>query len=491
MNLTNRGDMSIGDARIQLARNGMRQSDVDLAIRLFNIIPGPADLVTMAVKEAFDDNVAAQYGTDQDFPAEFGEWAPRSGLTGDWPKRYWRAHWQLPSAGQGYEMMHRGIINQDELNTLLRTLDYMPYWRERLVKMNFSPFTRVDVRRMYQAGILNREEVVASYKDIGYDDAKAEKLTQFTIANAGAANKDLTKAELLTGYKSGILSREDLSSALNALGYQADEVQYYIDFADYQLAQAVNKDKIEIIHQRYIAGEIDQNTANQQLTALQITSTAVEQYLLSWRATQRTTPSKLSISQLADLWRKGIINTQQVSTNVSSLGYPVEQQSWLVESLTVTGAEKVRLPSLADLRTFYHNGIITLDQFRAGLDKLDYTTEDITRYVASVTIVPIAPPKLPSAGELRGFFTAGAIDVLQYRKSLLALGYNDDVVTWFVESAPIEKVSQPKLLSTAELKSFLFAGIITIEQAQLGLAAIGYSPADVAKYRALWTAPKE
>jgi len=489
MSLTNRGDISIEQARIQLARNGMRQSDIDLAIRLFNIIPGPADLVTMAVKEAFDDNVAAQYGTDEDFPPEFGTWAPRSGLTGDWPRRYWRAHWQLPSAGQGYDMLHRGIINQDELNTLLRTLDYMPYWRERLVRLNYNPFTRVDVRRMYQAGILSRDEVVSAYKDIGYDDAKAEKLTQFTIANAGAVNKDLTKAELLTGYKSGILNVDQLRNALNALGYQPDEVEYYVDFADYQLEQAANKDRIEIIHQRYIAGEIDENNARQQLTALQITSVAVDKYLLSWRAAQRVSPSKLSISQLADLWRKGIINTQQVRTNVSSLGYPVEQQGWLVESLTVAGAEKVRLPSLADLRSFYHNNIVTIDQFRAGLAALDYATEDIERYVKSVTIVPPTLPRLPSASELRGFYNAGAIDIAQYRTALASLGYSADVVQWFVITADNARVTQPKLPTVAELRAFLRAEIINIGQFQLGLAALGYSQTDIARYVALATQP--
>jgi hypothetical protein len=134
---------------------------------------------------------------------------------------------------------------------------------------------------------------------------------------------------------------------------------------------------------------------------------------------------------------------------------------------------------------------VTLDQFRAGLANLDYSAEDIALYVKSITITPPVLPKLPSAGELRGFYNAGAIDITQYRTSLATLGYTAEVVEWFVVIAANVKVTVPKLLSTAELKSFYVAGIITIEQAQLGLAAIGYSATDVARYRALWTAPKE
>ncbi|GAH93918.1 unnamed protein product, partial [marine sediment metagenome] len=44
-------------------------------------------------------------------------------------------HWSLPSPSQGFEMLHRGVIDEAELNMLLRALDIMPFWREKLTKV--------------------------------------------------------------------------------------------------------------------------------------------------------------------------------------------------------------------------------------------------------------------------------------------------------------------------------------------------------------------
>ncbi|GAH07016.1 unnamed protein product, partial [marine sediment metagenome] len=68
----------------------------------------------------------------EDYPKPLETWAAKKGLSKEWSQRYWAAHWSLPSASQGFEMLHRGIINQSDLNMLLRALDVMPFWREKL-----------------------------------------------------------------------------------------------------------------------------------------------------------------------------------------------------------------------------------------------------------------------------------------------------------------------------------------------------------------------
>ncbi|GAH79863.1 unnamed protein product, partial [marine sediment metagenome] len=75
-------------------------------------------------------------------------WAGKKGLSKEWSERYWAAHWNLPSPQQGFEMLHRGVINVSELNMLLRALDVMPFWRDKLTAIAFRRLTRVDIRRM-------------------------------------------------------------------------------------------------------------------------------------------------------------------------------------------------------------------------------------------------------------------------------------------------------------------------------------------------------
>ncbi|MBW2638419.1 MAG: hypothetical protein JRC86_13080, partial [Deltaproteobacteria bacterium] len=132
----------------------------------------------------------------------------------------------------GYEMLHRGLISEKELDTLLKTADYPAFWRKRLMLLSYSPYTRVDVRRMYQMGILSKEQVFKAYKDIGYDDEHAENLTKFTVAGASTSERDLTKSEILKGYRYKLLDAAETKDALIKMGYDETEAEYYITLED-------------------------------------------------------------------------------------------------------------------------------------------------------------------------------------------------------------------------------------------------------------------
>ncbi|MBA7557821.1 hypothetical protein ES705_50595 [subsurface metagenome] len=36
-------------------------------------------------------------------------------------------------------MLHRDIVDQDTLKMLLKSLDIMPYWRDRLIQLSYNP----------------------------------------------------------------------------------------------------------------------------------------------------------------------------------------------------------------------------------------------------------------------------------------------------------------------------------------------------------------
>ena len=83
----------------------------------------------------------------------------KAGLPEEQARNYWAAHWELPSAQMGYAMFQRRIIDHETLVMLLKSLDIMPFWRDKLIEMSYNPLTRVDVRRMYGLGVLSEEEV--------------------------------------------------------------------------------------------------------------------------------------------------------------------------------------------------------------------------------------------------------------------------------------------------------------------------------------------
>jgi len=176
-----RRDPSLSNLGTELKKVGVHDNYNSLYKELAYQIPPVADIITMAVREAFTPDIAARFGQYQDLPPEFVEWAGKKGLSKEWAERYWAAHWSLPSVQQGFEMRHRGVIGDGDLNMLLRALDIMPYWRDKLIQIAYRRLTRVDVRRMFALGVLDVGGVRKAYTDLGYNEYDANLMTNFTV----------------------------------------------------------------------------------------------------------------------------------------------------------------------------------------------------------------------------------------------------------------------------------------------------------------------
>ena len=149
-----------------LTQIGYKDFRIEEMMQTWEIIPGPQDLLFMVGKESFEPDQIKLFGLDEEFPEAQVEWLEKQGLSRFWAEKYWYAHWTQVPLEMGFEMLHRGIIDRTELNGLFRAQEIPAYWRERLVKMAYHPYTRIDVRRMYAAGVLTEEEVMRSYLDL-------------------------------------------------------------------------------------------------------------------------------------------------------------------------------------------------------------------------------------------------------------------------------------------------------------------------------------
>lgn len=176
-----RRDPSLSNLDGELRRIGIHPNYNSLYRELAYQIPPVADIITMAVREAFTPAIARRFGQYEDLPTEYVEAVQKKGLSREWAERYWAAHWSLPSPQQGFEMLHRGVIGEGDLNMLMRALDIMPFWRDKLTQIAYRPLSRVDVRRMYALGVLDVSGVRKAYTDLGYNDYNADLMTKFTI----------------------------------------------------------------------------------------------------------------------------------------------------------------------------------------------------------------------------------------------------------------------------------------------------------------------
>ena len=209
-----RQENKLANLNTDLRKIGIHKDYFDVYNTLAYQIPPVADIITMAVREAFTPSIAERFGQYEDFPPEFERYAAMKGLDSEWAKRYWAAHWALPSAQQGFEMLHRGVIGEDELDLLLRAQDVMPFWRDKLTAIAYRPLTRVDVRRMYREGVLDEAEVVSAYLDAGYSEENAERMALFTVRQTLTTLSKFSSGDIVKAFTNRMISRSEAMSLL-------------------------------------------------------------------------------------------------------------------------------------------------------------------------------------------------------------------------------------------------------------------------------------
>lgn len=323
--------MGESEFNAELSKRGYKDDEIAKLKELQKVIPGLGDIIRMTVREAFTPEVVREFQLHAELPDEMVEWAAKQGLDEDWARAYWAAHWELPSLSMGFEMLHRGEITEEEMRLLIRTHDISPFWRDRLLNISYTPYTRVDVRRMYDVGVLKQDGVYQSYRDIGYNHEKATNMTAFTIALSNSAERDLTKAEVLNGFKIGYFKREVAIDQLLDLGYDEYEADYYISKILYDLWQDEIGEQVKYLQQQYVRALISQNDIYRELGKLNLPADQINRYLRTWDIEREAKTRLLTSTKLEQLRKAFIINDATYIEEMSGLGYKQQYIDWLLE----------------------------------------------------------------------------------------------------------------------------------------------------------------
>jgi hypothetical protein len=293
----------------------------------------------MVAKEAFEPDAIAAMGLGDEFPEDQVQWLEKQGLSRFWAEKYWYAHWEQPSIQMGFEMLHRGVIDWNDLNQLFKTIEIPPFWREKLTEIAYTPLTRVDIRRMHNAGVLDEQAVYDAYKSLGYNDDHAYQMLEFTLAINKQDSKELTKAQILKAYRDRAMSADDALSFLVNMGYTQDTAQYLITFEDYEQDVEYQQMQLDNIKDSYINNLIDRPEAQKLLDALDLPSTQVKLLLDKWDIVvvkNKKLPSKTDLKKFLQL---GIINVDAFRREMEKLGYSYTYSGYYEQEAIKTAAK--------------------------------------------------------------------------------------------------------------------------------------------------------
>lgn len=315
-------------------------------------LPTVGDVIRWSTREAFLDDYALKYGLDKEYPDKLDVYGPKLGIAEQELTYFWRSHWELPSVMMGYEMLHRTrstpmypgqkpsgsvddvpyytVISDTDLENLFMAADIMPFWRDKLKAISYHPYTRVDVRRLYKTGVIDRAAVKKNYLDLGYDEEKAENITEFTVRDTLAKERDLTRSHIERLYKEGQLTTEMTITHLCSLGYDEEESKLLIMLIDLKLEDAMDKDLIA-----------------------------------TWTAQ----------------FKLHLIDLKTLTANLDTLNVTLEKKNRLLARAQLVEVGFVTLPSKEDLTKWYAADIISKEIFMTRMAGLGYLKVDIDKYI--------------------------------------------------------------------------------------------------------------
>jgi hypothetical protein len=333
----------------ELRAQGWEDERISVLEKTARFYPSVDDFIRFLVRETFRPDVIAKYGYDEDYPKEIEDFVAKAGIDPEWMKHFWRAHWILPTPTMVYEMLHRGVITKEEMLDLLKVADYPKFWREKLVAISYTPYTRVDIRRMHKVGVLDREGVKKAYKEIGYDEEKSEKMTEFTIRlneepeDSEMTDEDKRKKELkgltistiIKEYKNELISENDTRKYLRDLGLTDEVIDAQIGIAEYEKESDRVDTYLTAYKRMYLNGVIDYNTASDLLDKLNLPASNKEYLLDIWDLEKMGKPSLPSKTELESFYKKGIIDQDTYKIMMRNLGYDDTFIDWYLEAMAV------------------------------------------------------------------------------------------------------------------------------------------------------------
>jgi hypothetical protein len=344
--------------------NGVRDKGIQESFfAMRHILPGVDDLIRFAVREAFDIQIINKFQYADEIPKNIENFVAQQGLAGEtgtvkpasmgidgkpdperpatWFDLYWFAHWELPSLTQGYDMLHRLYPNSPhgpspdvkggnafvdaDIDLLLKSQDIPPYWRNRLKAISYLPLTRVDVRRMYQVGTLELDEVYHAYRAIGYNDENAENLTEFTKELAEQAENKKHNAfslkQIINFYDQGLIDRQSAINHLKELKYSEQDADEVLIAADLQQQYDTNKRMIDTVRRAYFEGQFGDFDIIDHLLPIGIKLEYGQKLVREWHFEKELKAKHISADKAVNYFKRSLIDEDELTLRLQNLNY--------------------------------------------------------------------------------------------------------------------------------------------------------------------------
>lgn len=239
-----------------------------------------------------------------------------------------------------------GAVSADELGQALATLGYSDGEVSALVSAaelerlaDHRTEQRAAVKSLYTQGHIDTTGAIERLARIGYSTSEANRIAEpwhalrelRELNDAERADRDLTRADVLGGYEDALLSADAAREHLNALGYDAAEIDVLLARVDVKVEKAKRQDAEASTKALYLARRITRAQAQSALTAGRVTNDRAMLLLAQWDAQLDAKTPELTVAQVSAAYRQRIIVREAAADRLDAMGYSEEDREILLQ----------------------------------------------------------------------------------------------------------------------------------------------------------------
>jgi len=147
----------------------------------------------------------------------------------------------------------------------LKQADYDKRWRQRLLAISYNPLTRVDLRRIYELGLIDDNELLARLMEVGYTKKDAELMVEFYKTFRQEEARTFAKTEIKYLLYYGIINETEAKIMLEKLGYSEEDAKTMIELWKVKLAEKDMRETQKFVRDAYALGLITRTEAETML----------------------------------------------------------------------------------------------------------------------------------------------------------------------------------------------------------------------------------
>jgi hypothetical protein len=312
--------------------------------------PTPTDLMRLMVRDVWDDRVVEKFRYDDEFSDKFrgsaSDYFESVGVTRDTALLYWRAHWQIPSPGQAYEMLHRlrpGAVDKNLVTTaedvydLLGINDMMPYWRNRMMALSYAVPRLVDLRNSFLRGLTTEQQTHARMMDRGYNEKDATESIELlkTQQIDYWAGRREGKA-----YLSGAIGSTQLDRLLDRAGVHFLSRTRIVHELQERRAIEIRTRCTAQLKKRYLQGEYTQEQVLALMVRDGIDSGDALGVVGGWNCEKQARSKHIPAKQMCTLAERGLLTYRDMLTRLVAVGYSQRDALRVARACQLSAREK-------------------------------------------------------------------------------------------------------------------------------------------------------